>query len=186
MRALLSLACGGALLAMASAANAVPVSFTTSHTPGGGSVFMSGANPTYSFTLDITTLAAGAFDSATDTLSFAEISFAFADDDDSPAEHVWVTVDGTIFVNNDWANTTYTFDNGSQVTLLSALQADGQLFVEIERQNGDFFFLGSDLVARGERVADNPVPTPEPGTLGVLGVCLAGAWLARRRLPQAA
>jgi hypothetical protein len=178
---------GVALLGLAHAAHAVPVSFNLTHTPAGSpGLLMSSSVPEHTFSFDITQPGAGdgGYNPLTDALSSATIAFVFTDDATDPggqAEHVWVSVDAAMLVSNQTATTTYSFSSGSVATLLSSL-LDGVLNIVITRQAGDFLFVSSSLAVSGDRsLTQDPTPTPEPVSLGLIGLGLLGTTMVRRR-----
>lgn len=173
-KGLLSLFLAGMLmLASGAVLQADPVSFLDVHDPA--DVFLSAANPSYSFTHDITD---DGFNPATDVLDFALLSIFIRDDSDVfAAEYGHAVIDGVSTPSTEVDTTVY-FLFGGSFSILSSLQADGKLVVDIVRESGDFYFEGSSVVARGERTAS----VPEPATLTLVGLGMIGAAaLSRRR-----
>ena len=91
--------------------------------------------------------------------------------------------DGTIdVINNSSASDASAYRYNFSV--FTTLQDDGQIMVQINGQVGDFFFAKSELTAEwGDCVEASSVvnTTPEPGTMLLLGVGLAGVVMVRHR-----
>lgn len=69
------------------------------------------------------------------------------------------------------------FSNALDIEALATLNADGTLGIKVTSLLGDFYVGDSVLTVETREVSDVPVP----GTLGLLGLGLAGLGLVRRR-----
>lgn len=73
---------------------------------------------------------------------------------------------------------TVTVDFGKYLaSVIATLAADGRLTVTVSATKGDFYLTSSVLTARGRE----GTAVPLPGVLGLMGIGLAGAGIARGR-----
>lgn len=150
-------------------------------------------NKTYSFTHDITDglLESGpTFVFGTDTITAVTLTIYLADDDLHPiGETVTFEFDGTNFgtvaVPND-GSLTSTFSSGllstsAYASLLASVVDDGQLLLELTAV-GDLFFLSSVLDVYFTRpITETSVAIPEPTSMGLFGIGIAGLGVILRR-----
>ena len=138
-------------------------------------------------------------------LTGATLTLYFADDySDSSAEYVKFRIEDNS-IDNDWsAWSTSTEINGTICpsgsifvtscrngyddvsagsVVLDAIRDDNKLKVELDPYGGDFYFKGSILTIVGE--AKPRISTPEPATLGLMGLGLMGMGVLRRRKANA-
>lgn len=167
---------GMLMLAGSAVLQADPVLFSDLHNPA--DVLLGGSGVSfYTFTHDITD---SGFNPLTDNLSVASLSIFIRDD---PSDGFpWIELAHAAFDGVSTPTglaTSYTFGSGLlSFSILSNLQADGILIVNVVPDFGDFYFEASALVAGGERTAS----VPEPATLTLVGLGMIGAAaLSRRR-----
>jgi len=147
----------------------------------------SNTSHTWTFDLDNDPLFAGwalgpygtADINAEDTVDSAYFSIGFFDDFLSDgrkfeSEYGGLTVDG----NNWLANEEIGAGNTILLADVSGLLVDHMLSVTVSRVSGDFGVSFTSLI--GE-YTDNPASVPEPGSLALLGLGLAGLGLSRRK-----
>lgn len=161
-----------ALLGMSSVVAAVPMTWEDSYSPG--HVYMSASGNNYeSWTFDITD---DGFNPGSDFVSNYGINLSFRDDQWWDwTEYVYFDQPGILgdrYFEVDTGNETV----GASFFGLISINLDGMLDVALTATKGDFYFKGATLEASG--YAKN---VPEPGTLALLGLGLAGLGAARRR-----
>jgi hypothetical protein len=170
----------------AATAGATPVSFSDTVTPNVelGCIFGICSSP-YSYTQDITDAASGSFNSATDTLNLASLTLNFDDVSGVGTVRANLSVDGSTFWNNA-AVADVSFGSASFPALVTALTTDGKITVTITPSPNladRFTLVSSTLTASGDRAApQDPLPTPEPGTIMLLATGLAGLTVRGRHL----
>ena len=161
-----------ALLGISSVAAAVPMTWEDSYSPG--SVYMSASGNDYeSWTFDITN---DGFNPGSDLVANYGINLMFRDDSWLDwSEYVYFDQPG-LFGDRYFEVDTGNETAGASLFGLISINLDGMLDVALTAKRGDFYFKGATLEAFG--IAKN---VPEPGTLALLGLGLAGLGAARRR-----
>jgi hypothetical protein len=122
--------------------------------------------------------------SSLDQLTGGLLEIVMRDDEsDRPNEAVKLSLEGLLQPGTYDAATSLSFFSFGGVggSLLLSLQQDGILNVLLERQNGDFVFDRSVFTAQGIRDTPSPTAVPEPASLAMLGLGLAGAGVRRLR-----
>jgi hypothetical protein len=136
-------------------------------------IFLNTPNETYSFFHDLTD---NGFHPNTSTITSAAISLTFYDDQDHLfglpdlfdliQEQVSFTFDGVSQSQQEIDTGTVHFLVNTQL-----LQSDGQVQVTLRNLAGDVYFDQSTLTAQA---TPESLPTPEPGSLCLIGTGLAG------------
>lgn len=121
----------------------------------------------------------GAFNPSTDTLSSANLNLNLTSSNNSNRP-IGITLDGTL-------SGSYTFNDLAWDAIsvnIAWLQTDGILNVTLTRGSGQgsVKITQSELTATGDR--NDPVPTPEPTTMLLLGLGLIGLAGARRKIKK--
>jgi hypothetical protein len=191
------------LIAISPVSNASIYTFTDVVDPDPDVLISFGNHKSYSFSHSILD---DGYNALTDSITSASLVLNFKDEsNDAAPESVSFTFDlspfGTQIITSGGATYTATF---SGLALIDLISADGILNVTLDNAgitNGhqanrsDFLFLGSTLTvnAVGESNEDLPPITPirlveavpEPVTLALMGIGLAGiGWSRKRKAPK--
>ncbi len=176
-----------AAMAMASA-TATPIEVTGTFDAPGAFVSVSTANP-YDFTMDIRS----SFDPLNNTLDNGTIKFFLADPQGG-MEQVEVVfgfaltdVNGvqvfSITKNNaiNNGNPDRSVDVVLEPLAVDDIEFDGLIKIRLSAFGGDYNFYRADFVGMGDDGEVAQGEAPEPFSLALMGIALAGAGIARRR-----
>jgi hypothetical protein len=156
---------------------------TSTYTNTGASDVINTSNP-YNFTFDLTQLPIG-YNAGVDTIGSASVLFTLKDTGPASNETFTFSVGlNNLFLGNGSAVPNSGQDYGAfSITNapLSSLSNTGKVNVRITANTGEFRFVSSTLTADVTLGDDSPALVPEPLTLALMGIGLAGIATARRK-----
>lgn len=159
------------------AAAVIPLPLSETTTPT--TPFVVDTTNSFTYTFDFTSVAYG-YVAGTDTIEKAWLSVQLQDQ--GGPETYKFSLNSTTFLNDSNTPSSQLYDKLSiSGTPLSSLNNDGKLKLTISASAGSFMVVSSTLQAEGSRTVATAAEVPEPLSVALFGLGLAGLAASRRK-----